>query len=388
MRPLFCVCLLLLVAFDGFGDSISLPSVADTTISEGNAANANALGPDLIVGGLLQFTSRCRGLVRFDLSGIPSSAVITSATVAVTVTKSRAGATEHDHGLHRLLSSWTEAGATWDSSGVAPWTGGSFTENPDATLALGDGATYTFESTSGLVATVQLWLTNPAANHGWILISQEEAAAGTARRVATHEAGAGQPMLTVGYSVAPPPPADFNVTSPGSLFSIDGREPNPELTLTRGSNYTFAINTDPSHPFQIASDPGGTPYNDGVANNGISSGTLTFTVPQNAPDTLFYICPIHLFGGTIRIVNPIEPVAPLVQILSLELSASNVVLKSTGTNGWLAIPEFSSNLVVSNWSVVPDFTNSFANGTNVTIFNRLEPICGPNVFLRVRNARN
>ena len=72
----------------------------------------------------------------------------------------------------------------------------------------------------------------------------------------------------------------------------------------------------------------------------------------------------------------------------MELSASNVVLKSTGTNGWLAIPEFSSNLLVSNWAVVPDFTNSFANGTNVTIFNRLEPICGSNVFLRMRNTRN
>jgi hypothetical protein len=35
------------------------------------------------------------------------------------------------------------------------------------------------------------------------------------------------------------------------------------------------------------------------------------------------------------------------------------------------------------WASVPGFTNTFANGTNVTTFDRLDPICGPNVFLRV-----
>jgi hypothetical protein len=387
MRPLFFCCLLLLVTFSGFGDSISLTPVADTTISEGNAAHVNELDGTLIVGGLLQLTSKCRGLIRFDLSNIPPTAVITSATVTVTVTISKAGATEHIHELHRLLAPWNETSATWDGSGGVTWNGGDFIEDADASVGFGGAETYMFESTTGLVATVQMWLTDSETNHGWILISQDEATPGTARRVATRPV-ANQPVLTIGYSMPPPPPADFDVTSPGSLFSINGEEPNPELTLTRGSNYTFAISTDPSHPFQIVRDLQGTPYEDGVVNNGISSGTITFTVPQSAPDTLFYICPIHFFSGTIRVVNSAEPPAPLVQILSMELSASNVVLKSTGTNGWLAVPEFSSNLLVSNWAVVPSFTNSFLNGTNVMIFDRLDPICGSNVFLRVRNTRN
>jgi hypothetical protein len=65
-------------------------------------------------------------------------------------------------------------------------------------------------------------------------------------------------------------------------------------------------------------------------------------------------------------------------------------MQSLGTNGngWLAIPEFSSNLVSSNWAIVPNYSNSFTSGTNTTTFNRLDPICGPNVFLRIKNVKN
>jgi hypothetical protein len=153
--------------------------------------------------------------------------------------------------------------------------------------------------------------------------------------------------------------------------------------------YTFAIDTAFDHPFQIVSDLGGTPYDDGVINNNISNGTLFFTVPSDAPDMLYYLCSIHLFGGFIEIVDPPEP-PPLVRILRIDVGASDVVMTSLGTNGngWLVIPEFSSNLLVSNWAIIPSFTNVFANGTNTTRFNRLDPICGPNVFLRMKNQKD
>ena len=35
---------------------------------------------------------------------------------------------------------------------------------------------------------------------------------------------------------------------------------------------------------------------------------------------------------------------------------------------------------------LPGFTNVFANNTNTTRFNRLDPICGRNIFLRVRQS--
>jgi hypothetical protein len=188
--------------------------------------------------------------------------------------------------------------------------------------------------------------------------------------------------------ITPPPPSHFDVTSPGFFYNINGQEPNPEITLTRGSNYTFAINTDLSHPFQIASGPnfGDPAYNNGVSNNTISMGTITFTVPLNAPDTLYYVCAFHFFGNVINIVDPVVTTGPLVQIVSMNLSESNVVLHSIATNGWPAIPEYSSNLVSSNWAVVPAYSNALVNGTNITTFNRLDPICGPNVYLRVKNS--
>jgi hypothetical protein len=181
--------------------------------------------------------------------------------------------------------------------------------------------------------------------------------------------------------------SDFSVaaisSSYGGSFVINGQGGNPSFTLMRGRTYTFTVATGSTHPFQVVTGFFATPYNAGISNNNISNGTLTFSVSESTPDTLRYVCSIHFFGGTINIVDP-----PDFRILSIGLATNNVVLKSRGTNGWSAVPEFSSNLTSSSWAVVPEYTNTFLNGTNVTIFNRLEPICGPNVFLRVRNTRN
>ena len=156
----------------------------------------------------------------------------------------------------------------------------------------------------------------------------------------------------------------------------------------RGVTYRFRIDADESHPFQIVSDLGGISYDEGVVNNNISSGELIFTVPLDAPSILYYICSIHFFGGEIDIIDPPPPF--LVRIVSIDVGSSNVVMKSLGTNGkgWLAIPEFKSNLVQASWTAVPNFLNTFQSGTNVTTFNRLDPICGSNVFLRMKNVKN
>ena len=177
--------------------------------------------------------------------------------------------------------------------------------------------------------------------------------------------------------------ADFNVTAldVDSFYTINGQSPNPTLTLTRGQVYTFEVAADPIHPFFIFSEQG-------VSNNDTASGTITFAVPMDAPDSLLYFCSLHGFGGTINVIDPPAPPAPNVKIISISLTSSNVTLKSLGTNGWTGIPEFSSNLLSSSWSVVPDYSNTFSNGTNTATFNRLEAICGPNVYLRVRNTTN
>jgi hypothetical protein len=98
----------------------------------------------------------------------------------------------------------------------------------------------------------------------------------------------------------------FNVTNSGSsAYIIDGLS-NPTLTLTRSLTYEFIINA-LNHPFWIktsATTGTGDIYNEGVINNGITNGTITFTVPLDAPNTLFYICQFHSsMGGIINIVG-------------------------------------------------------------------------------------
>lgn len=92
------------------------------------------------------------------------------------------------------------------------------------------------------------------------------------------------------------------------LFTGEGlnNTANPSITLKRGETYEFEIAT-PGHPFLIKSNQTvgtGDAYNDGVTNNGASSGTILFTVTANAPDTLFYICEFHAsMKGTFNIVD-------------------------------------------------------------------------------------
>ncbi|GAA4280664.1 hypothetical protein [Gaetbulibacter aestuarii] len=104
---------------------------------------------------------------------------------------------------------------------------------------------------------------------------------------------------------------NYNVTNSGStayIFNDSGfnNDSNPTLTLERGKTYTFTVNA-AGHPFYINSTQGtGTTnaYNDGVSNNGAASGTITFTVPAGAPDTLYYNCEFHAaMTGVINIIN-------------------------------------------------------------------------------------
>lgn len=103
----------------------------------------------------------------------------------------------------------------------------------------------------------------------------------------------------------------FQVTNSGAtayVFSGDGFSDadNTNFTFKRGKTYTFSVTT-PGHPFIIKSVQGtgtGNAFNDGVTNNGTASGTITFQIPQSAPDTLFYICEFHgSMTGTISIID-------------------------------------------------------------------------------------
>jgi hypothetical protein len=166
--------------------------------------------------------------------------------------------------------------------------------------------------------------------------------------------------------------ADFNITSPGYYYAINGTSPNPMLTLVRGETYTFSIATSSLHPFRINS-PAET-----TTGNNTSSGTITFKVPTNEVN-YSYQCSIHLFGNTILTIPP-----PSIRIVKMDLGA-NLVLRSTGTNNWTLKPQFSTNLGRTNWFALTVQSNRFSNGTNETFCGRP---AGSNVFIRIRAERN
>ncbi len=103
----------------------------------------------------------------------------------------------------------------------------------------------------------------------------------------------------------------YTVTNQGSnAYVFDGNgltdSLNPDITLERGKTYAFDVQT-PGHPFFIKSVQGigdGDTYDLGVANNGQTFGVVTFTVPLDAPDTLYYICELHVsMTGELNIID-------------------------------------------------------------------------------------
>ena len=103
---------------------------------------------------------------------------------------------------------------------------------------------------------------------------------------------------TISWSISASGTSDYVFSGPGI---VAGNTNDPVLYLYKGFTYTFVNTTGGSHPFAIRVSNGGADYTLGVS--GSQSGTQTFTVPMNAPATLYYQCTIHsVMGNVINIV--------------------------------------------------------------------------------------
>ncbi len=92
-------------------------------------------------------------------------------------------------------------------------------------------------------------------------------------------------------------------TFSGIGFTV-GNTPNPALYLARGRSYRFQNISGGLHPFEIRVSNGGAAYNDGVDNNGAAIGDVTFAIPFNAPNTLYYQCTSHAGMGNTIFIYP------------------------------------------------------------------------------------
>jgi plastocyanin len=105
------------------------------------------------------------------------------------------------------------------------------------------------------------------------------------------------------------PSISMNVSVMSGAYHIDLAHETDIEAVYRGGTYTFNLNVT-GHPFYLTTDDGTNwtqggyagEYTDGVTGSRTEVGTLTFTVPNDAPDTLYYQCANHSgMKGTIHV---------------------------------------------------------------------------------------
>jgi len=194
---------------------------------------------------------------------------------------------------------------------------------------------------------------------------------------------AGIATYTSEWIIAANGTSDYRFTGPG----FTGSENDPTIYLTRGEQYKFTNNLG-AHPFQIQrqfQNTGGTAYNDGIVNNGVSNGTLTWNVRMDAPDILYYQCTSHTnMSGKIYIVN--AGIASDVNLFTTGIStlgtvkiSAGIVTSTTGTavsffgnlTGTASTASFATTAFTLNNRVESDFSVAFATtagiATNVKV---------------------
>jgi hypothetical protein len=159
----------------------------------------------------------------------------------------------------------------------------------------------------------------------------------------------------------------FVTNSGASAYLIDGSS-NPTLTLYRGVTYYFNINAS-GHPFYIQTVNGayssGDVYTLGVSGNGMQVGTLTFTVPLNAPSSLYYVCQNHsMMGGGFLIENLISTINT--RKIPQNAQSTNYALQLTDAGKHIYYTQASNTILY-----IPTTANvTFSNGTTIMVVSR------------------
>jgi len=105
------------------------------------------------------------------------------------------------------------------------------------------------------------------------------------------------------------PSISMNVSVVSGAYNIDLTHGTDIEAVYRGGTYTFNLDVT-GHPFYLTTDDGTNwtqggyagEYTNGVSGSRTEVGTLTFTVPNDAPDTLYYQCANHSgMKGTIHV---------------------------------------------------------------------------------------
>ncbi|MHC5066458.1 MAG: DNRLRE domain-containing protein, partial [Planctomycetota bacterium] len=202
-------------------ESLTVGAVKDNTLfNQVDGLISNGSGRYFFVGrtGFNNTAQTRRGVIDFDLSGIPAGAKVLSAELRLQMTRTSSGPVPIS--LHRITQEWGEGDstATGNEGGGAPsepgdatwlhtffpdqfWNspGGDFVASPSASIDVGGLGAYTWGSTAGMVSDVQAWVDDPSSAHGWLLMGVESQAFTSKRFASRQNFGGSRPQLTVTY---------------------------------------------------------------------------------------------------------------------------------------------------------------------------------------------
>lgn len=196
--------------------TITLTPIQDNTLYESEAGDLSNGAGNHFFAGKTRISQLRRGLIQFDLSSIPTDAIIESVSLEVNVSNAVGGARLMK--MHRLRRSWGEGSSnapgaegkgTTATTDDATWIhavypsvnwfkpGGDFIPIESASLVIDGEGKYTWED-DFLAFDVQDWVDDADRNYGWIIIG-DESTEETAKRFDSKESTS-PPVLTVVYS--------------------------------------------------------------------------------------------------------------------------------------------------------------------------------------------
>ncbi len=215
MRSIFAfwiIGILVLLPIAGEADTQSFSAAADAYMQSGSP-NANNSS-----GAVMDLTDTRDGVVRFDISSIPSGSTITSATLTLVATAVGSAASVKNYGAHRILADWTEGTVTWNTPGST--SGTHYASSATQTVAVSTTGSYSWNVASDVASFVS----GSATNYGWRIIWSSNTS-GTNKQVSfgTKEnvTSGNRPVLSVTYT-----PPDTTAPSAVSDLALSGATPS------------------------------------------------------------------------------------------------------------------------------------------------------------------
>jgi hypothetical protein len=153
-----------------------------------------------------------RTLIKFDLSSIPQTAYISSATLTLTISADKAQ-NARDFKMYRILRDWIEIEATWNQwkNGNAWTTAGCGSNGNDAdltnvwaTCSMGtaDSGTKNFVFSATGLAELTKMVFGTYTNYGWLIKADTEANDAYEFCSSSNATSGNRPLLTIEYAYA------------------------------------------------------------------------------------------------------------------------------------------------------------------------------------------